>query len=157
MKKDALKYNQDYLILRGNSAGRICRFVGQQKVKKYGSFMSVRGNELRVNCAENGFATIPKLGCWMEHISSAEKMLSRPPILLIQAKSIVGDIPMDCQNFAIREDNELIALWTYRHNLVQEAFDLSKIEETIVKLGKKNDSLLCDNAYINGCCDVRQS
>ena len=135
MEKKALRYGRDYLILRGGHAGRLARFVGTTEVKKYGSFLSVRGNEIRVNCSEPGFATIPKLGCWMEPISTREKITTRPPILLIQAKSIIGDIPKDEMHFAIREENELVAQWSYRDNVTPEAIDLPKIEETIVKLG----------------------
>eukprot|EP01084_Bolivina_argentea_P022196 41266_1 len=140
MTKDLLRYGCDYLILRGNHAGRIARFVGKDIVTKYGSFLSVRGNEIRVNCSESGFATVPKLGCWMELISSSERLYSRPPILLIQAKSIVGDIPNYEMHFAIREQNELIAQWTIRNNFTPEAVDLPKIEETIVKLGSHKRS-----------------
>ena len=135
LNKDQLRFNRDYLILRGGYAGRVARFVGTERVKKYGSFLSVRGNEIRVNCSEPGFAAVPKLGCWMEPISSKQRLITRPPILLIQAKSIVGDIPKDEMHFAIRERNELIAQWTYKRKVVPEAIDLPKIEETIVKLG----------------------
>lgn len=96
-----LQYGHDYLILRGGYAGRIARFVGTESVKKYGSFQSVRGNEIRVNCSETGFAAIPKLGCWMESISSTERVWERPAILLVQAKSVVGDIPKDQMHFGV--------------------------------------------------------
>jgi len=135
LDRKALRYGHDYLILRGNHAGRIARFVGTEEVKKYGSFLSVRGNELRVNCSEAGFATVPKLGCWMESIASREKHMERAPILLIQAKSVVGDIPKDVMHVALREDNNLIEQWTYRRNITAEAIDLPKIEETLVRLG----------------------
>jgi len=135
LSRTDLHYGHDYLILRGGYAGRIARFVGTEKVKRYGSFVSVRGNEMRVNCAEPGFAAIPKLGCWMEPISSKQRLLTRPPILLIQAKSIVGDLPKDEMHFAVREGNDLIAQWTYRKKVVAEAIDLPKVEQTLVKLG----------------------
>eukprot|EP01084_Bolivina_argentea_P041468 76538_1 len=135
LEKKALRYGRDYLILRGNFSGRISRFVGTEPVKKYGSFLSVRGNEVRVNCSDPGFATIPKLGCWMEPLSTRERIINRPPILLLQAKSVVGDIPKDIMHIAIREENELIAQWTFRSKITAEAIDLPKIEQTIVKLG----------------------
>eukprot|EP01083_Nonionella_stella_P123967 373911_1 len=135
MEKHQLRHGCDYLILRGNYAGRIARFVGKKEVKKYGSFLSVRGNEIRVNCSDPGFAATPKLGCWMESIESRTIIQDRPPILLIQAKSIVGDIPDYQIHFAIRERNDLVAQWTYRHDITAETIDLPRIEETICKLG----------------------
>ncbi len=50
-------------------------------MKKYGSSLSVRGNE------------IPKLGCWMELISLHERLYSRPPSYELIAQWTIVDLP----------------------------------------------------------------
>ena len=134
IKKSELEYGNDYLILNGNFAGKIARYIGTNEIKQWGSFMSVRGNEIRVRCDTTNFACIPRLGCWMEPISNNKKIYDRPPMLLIQSKSLCGMPLQNEVNIAIREGNKLLANFRYVNNIIPESIDLPKFESTLYKI-----------------------
>lgn len=134
LRKSDLQYNHDYLIQTGNYSGKIARFAQKDAVKQFGTFKTTRGNQIRVRCDKPKFASIPRLGCWMEAISHDKPVHQRPPMLLIQAKSICGAPPQDEINVALREGNELIAHWRYRKHITPESIDLPRLEQTLCKL-----------------------
>ena len=93
----------------------------------------------------------------MESIAGTERKWDRPAILLMQAKSVVGDIPKDGMHFAIREGNELVAQWTYKHRITPETVDMPKLEMTIVRHGTLSiDIIFCPltNSHSVPCAHI---
>ena len=140
LTKDDLIYNHDYLILRGNFSGRIARFVGKEYIKRYGSFKSSRNNELRVKCDHDGFACVPHISCWKESIKNDQRDYKRPPIIVFKANSVVGDIPTEYMHFAIKNDKNLIELFTAKNDIIPEVININYIEKILIKLGNHSSA-----------------
>ena len=73
-------------------------------------------------------------------MTNTQRIEDRPPLLLLQAKSIIGAPFTDSVHVAIREGNDLIADFSYRHKVTAETIDLQRLEQTIVNLASSKNT-----------------
>jgi hypothetical protein len=133
IQKSEVKMDYDYMILKGDHSGRIARCASNKEIKLYGTFKNVRSTQVRVKI-EKGWGCVPVVGPWQEGIDVYEPNFDRPPILLIQSRSIVGAPLSDEVQIVIREAADLVGQFTYKTSITPETLDLPRLEETLYDL-----------------------